>query len=113
MRNVVMGEQKKPLEIVVVCEDQESMRALHDAQAPEGVDVRLRKPLIESTDAPDIILGVVFLILSVPASVLANHIYNKLAGKKTKKIRINRTEIEFERGKISRLIHEEFEKEDN
>ncbi len=69
---------------------------------------------MESVAGLEEIVHVLFtLAIGVGSGVLANHISNVLTRQKPKTISIERTEIEFENGKISRLISEILKINDN
>lgn len=68
----------------------------------EGTQVRLAAAL------PEIIRITLIFGSGVAASYLANWLYAKLSGKATK-IRINRLEIEIDKGKIEKVLREKVE----
>ena len=52
---------------------------------------------------------VMYLALPIATGVLANFIYEYLSKHKAKRIRIDRTEINFDRGEIERVVREKLD----
>jgi hypothetical protein len=80
-------------------------------QPPEGISVYVPPVEMKRTiDSQDIALAIITTIsLGIPASVLANWIYDKIKGKAENytKIIINKKEVRYNKGEIQKIIEEE------
>ena len=95
--------------IEVICE-QDEMLALFTSNLPDGISVEALSAIKKSTDEITPIASLAFNIAtSVATGVFANWIYETLNRKNPKQITINRTEIEFTRGEIQRVVIENLE----
>jgi hypothetical protein len=75
---------------------------------PKGITVSLPPVTsLNSVDSQDIALALISFVASVPASVLANYLYDRLKGKPRTKIIINRREVQCKKGEILRVIEEQ------
>ena len=76
-----------------------------------GVSVTYKGTMgFKALGEPEIITLLLGIGGGVPAGVVANWLWSKLQGRTTS-LRIDRTEIEMDEGKITRYIHEKIEKD--
>ena len=92
------------MDIQIKC-DQQSMQELLNSDPPNGCSISYLADMKESNGTTEIIKEVIVtLSIGITSSVLGAWIYEKIMANKPKRIRIQNTEIEFEKGKIIKLI---------
>ena len=95
-----------------LCSDLFETRSLSrglEKEIADGATIRFESARIkEATGFPDTIQITLSFVSGFAASYLANWLYAKLNGRATK-IRIDRQEIEIDRGKIKKVLREKIE----